>query len=946
MSDRHHDHEAHDKREITIDLVAGDEGPVYRTTLPKAPLCASSAYFASMLDGGFREAVSDSPGAVVRVEVPPLARANVGRLARFCGILGGVVQPVAADVAFADALRYVGAAGVARACSESMATALDLWGERPCGGPDAPLGTHTDPVDPVRLAELAKFVLLAYAVRLRAEACDAPLDPQVLPRPRRLVFDASRFWERACARAMDRNDDDQPLCRRGDAREPLCRRQAWRVRLYQGLGEALVEAARAPPLNGPDDPASAESALSWVCGRDDDDDGGQIASLALALALRDWSRPLFPVEYAIGNGCTLVDPFVLPFDLEAVGFADRPALVSGRAAFERALVEAFPVFGPLVVRDGLLRDGGVVLAGGSVVDAMQAPHLRAPRGDLDLWIYGSDDEQRRHVFAKMAETIFAAVPGCRCVVSGSVASFCAPLSSLSAADVDNKSVEGTGDRVDDAHTKTDSRTSDQGPTETLQIVYTDCRSAAQVVAGFDMSHVCAYYDGRSVRATAECVWSIVARASRPLPGIVPRADRLVKAHRKGFGALAPFATGPAQPTTTGDHTATLPPLLSTSASAPAGASAAGRSSQTAPSDEIATRLVARSKPQECADVRALVEAFDFAPLLRNPYEFARRTAADTGRVPPPASDDAGGVGSPGGSPPIVPSARAPVMQPPPGDSVCARCGSADPRHEICVPTIPGNGAPSGMMTGIIRRPRPIRLPLSRMMGNPACYRCSENSQRTKYKCARQGTCAYLGAPSTPEQDQQDSADPWGYWPADQSVQLGIRQMAYRRARQARLCMSLALVSVDRDAPRPESRTEPSPVLGQLDALHAFLSAAVRPTVETVDGYNRGRADTTYPIVAEGTTPEGFTWPIPRVRRWHQEEDGRALAYVSRWSSFVDGLTGRPADPRDYPVGTLMGGTLALGCFAYEVGVVRPRIDVVAVRAYPPWFFCTAGLLDP
>lgn len=928
MSDRHHDHEAHDKGEITLDLAGGDEGPVYRATLPKAVLCASSAYFASMLAGGFREAVSDSPGAVVRVEVPPLARATVGRLARFCSLLGGVVQPVAADIAFADALRYVGATDVARACSESIAAALDLWSEKPCGGPDAPLGTQTnapDPVEPVRLAELAKFVLLAYAVRLRAEACDAPLDHQALPRPRRLVFDASRFWERACAHVADRDGDDQPLCRRGDAREPLCRRQAWRVRLYQGLGEALVETARAPPLNDLNDPASVESALAWVCGRDDD---GQVTSLALALALRDWSRPLFPIEYAIGNACTLFDPFVLPSDIEAAGSPDRPAFVSGRGAFERALVETFPVFGPLVVRDGLLSGGGVVLAGGSVVDAMQAPHLRAPRGDLDLWIYGSDDAHRRKVFAKMAETIFATVPGCRCVVSGSVASFRAPSSPLSDANVDNKSGEGTGD---------------QGHAETLQIVYSDCRSAAQVVAGFDMGHVCAYYDGRSVRATAECVWSIVSRASRPLPGIVPRADRLAKARRKGFDALAPSATDPVQSTTL-DHAATPPPR-SASTSAPVGAPATAQPSQTAPSDEIAARLAARSRPQECTDARALIEVFDFAPLLRNPYEFARRAAVGTGRVSNPAGDDVSGVKLSDGSPPVVPSARAPAMQPRSEDSVCARCGSADPQHEICAPTIPANGALSGMMTGIIRRPRPIRLPLSRMMGNPACYRCSENSQRRKHKCARQGTCAYLGAPSTPEQDQQDIAHPWGYWPADQAVQLGLDQMAYRRARQARLCMSLALVSVDRDAPRPESRTEPSPVLGQLDALHAFLSAAVRPRVETVDGHNRGRGDATYHVVAEGTTPEGFTWPIPRVRRWHQEENGRALAYVSRWSSFVDGLTGRPADPRDYPIGTLMGGTLALGCFAYEVGVVRPRIDVVAVRAYPPWFFFTAGLLD-
>nr|UMO78993.1 hypothetical protein [Pandoravirus belohorizontensis] len=932
MNDRSDDRKAHDKGQITLDLAGSDEGPVHRATLPKARLCASSAYFASMLDGGFREAAPGSPGAVVRVEVPPLARATDGRLARFCSLLDGTVQPVAADIAFADALRYVGAADVARACSETMAVALDLWGVRPCDGTDAPLDTQTnapDPVAPVRLSELAKFILLAYAVRLRAEACDAPLDRQVLPRPRRLVFDVSRFWERACAHATDRDDDDQPLCRRGDAREPLCRRQAWRVRLYQGLGEALVEAARAPPSNDPDDPASVESALAWVCGRHDD---GQIASLALALALRDWSRPLFPVEYAIGNGCTLLDPFVLPSNIEAVGFADRPALVPGRGAFERALVETFPVFGPLVVRDGILRGGGVVLAGGSVVDAMQVSHLRAARGDLDLWIYGSDDAHRRHVFAKMAETIFAAVPGCRCVVSGSVASFHAPLSSVTTADAANKGIERTGDGADGAHA------------ETLQIVYTDCRSAAQVVAGFDMGHACAYYDGRSVRAMAECVWSIVARASRPLPGIVPRADRLAKARRKGFDTLAPFATDPVR-STASDHTAT-PAAAAASASASAATCAAGRSSQTAPSDEIAARLVARSKPQECTDARALVEVFDFAPLLRNPYEFARHAAAGAGQVPAPAGDGVSGVDPSTASPSVVPSARAPAMQPRSNDSVCSRCGSADPQHEICAPTIPGNGALSGMMTGIIRRPRPIRLPLSRMMGNPACYRCSENSQRRKYKCTRQGTCAYLGAPSTPEQDQQDSADPWGYWPADQSAQLGIRQMAYRRARQARLCMSLALASVDRDAPRPESRTEPSPVLGQLDALRAFLSAAVRLRVETVDGHNRGRTDRTYPIVATWTTPEGFTWPIPRVRRWHEEENDRALAYVSRWSSFVDGLTGRPADPRDYPIGTLMAGTLALGCFAYEVGVVRPRIDVVAVRAYPPWFLCTVGLLDP
>ncbi|AVK74609.1 hypothetical protein pqer_cds_187 [Pandoravirus quercus] len=935
-----------DQSMITLDLTAGDDGLVHRATLPKAALCASATYFASMLVGGFREALPDVQCDVVRVEVPPLAGADAARLARFCDLLGGIAQPAPADVAFADALRYVGALGIAQACSDAVTAVLDLWGQRPCRTTVAvPAGAEAhvpDPVDPATLSELAKTVLLAYAVRLRAEACDAPLDSNMLPRPRRLVFDAQRFWERTCGPARDSNgDDDEPPCRASSAQNPPCQRQTSRIRFYHGMGEALIETARAPLIDR-GDPVSIDSALAWVYGGN-----AQIASLALAQALRDWSRPLFPVEYAIGSGHTLLDPFALPTTLEAVGFADRPALVSGRGAFEHALVETFPMFGPLVIRDGLLHGGNVVLAGGSVVDAMQSPHLRAPRGDMDLWIYGSDDEHRRDVFAKIAETIFAAVPNCRCVVSGSVVSFHA-LPSIVNTDDDTKDVKhGTDDTTvkygnDDKHDK-----NDQGHRETLQIVYTDCRTAAQVIAGFDMGHVCAYYDGRAVRAMAECVWSIVGRTSRPLPGIVARPDRLAKANRKGFAVsvLSPTTPTLADPVASTSSSTSL--SSSTTSNMPQAGPTTGHSSQTgATPDEIATRLVARSKPQECTDLSSLLAAFDFAPLLRNPYEFARRTAASTGQVPPSPGDNASGAGPSGVSPTVVPSAHAPAMQPRSGDSVCVRCGSADPQHEICMPTIPGNGALGGMMTGIIRRPRPIRLPLSRMMGNPACYRCSENSQRRKYKCTRQGTCAYLGAPSTPEQDQQDTAHPWGYWPADQVVQLGLDQMAYRRARQARLCMSLALVSVDRDAPRPESRTRPSPVLGQLDALHAFLSAAVRLRVETVDGHNRGRGDSTYSTVVEGATPEGFTWPIPHMQRWHQEENGRALAYVSRWSSFVDGLTGRPTDPRDYPIGTLIGGTLALGCFAYEVGVVRPRIDAVAVRAYPPWFFYTAALLDP
>lgn len=380
----------------------------------------------------------------------------------------------------------------------------------------------------------------------------------------------------------------------------------------------------------------------------------------------------------------------------------------------------------------------------------------------------------------------------------------------------------------------------------------------------------------------------------------------------------------------------------------------GQSSQTrATPDEISTRLIARPKQQqECVDLPSLLAAFDFAPLLRNPYEFARRPAAATVAQTPTidvAVDPSlqASNRSPSRSSGCASTTRSTTT----AEYVCARCGSTDPRHEICARVLSEHGSPNGMTKGILRRPRPIRLPLSRMMGNPACYRCSENSQRKKYKCTREGTCAYLGAPSTPEQDHEDAADRWGYWPADQAVQRGRDQMAYRRARQAYLCVSLALVSTDRDVPHHRARTRPSPVLARLDALHAFLSAALGPTVENLDAYSY-RLHGVLPYgtspdgIAQGTTPERFTWYIPRTLRWHKDEEHRVLAYVSRWSSFVDGLTGRPADPRDYPIGTLIGGTLALACVVYDVGVIKPMIDAVAVRAYPPWFFYTAALLDP
>ncbi|AJF98357.1 hypothetical protein TW95_gp1623 [Pandoravirus inopinatum] len=210
---------------ITLDLTAGDGDLVHRATLPKASLCTSATYFASMLAGGFREALPDVQCGAVRIEVPPLAGADAARLARFCNLLGGIAQPAPADVAFADALLYVGALEIAQACSNAVTAVLDLWGQRPCCTTVAvPAGAEAhvpDPIDPLALSELAKTALLAYAVRLRAEACDAPLDSNILPRPRRLVFDAQRFWDRACGPARDCNGDgDEPPCRASGAQNP------------------------------------------------------------------------------------------------------------------------------------------------------------------------------------------------------------------------------------------------------------------------------------------------------------------------------------------------------------------------------------------------------------------------------------------------------------------------------------------------------------------------------------------------------------------------------------------------------------------------------------------------------------------------------------------------------------------------------------------------------
>lgn len=202
---------------------------------------------------------------------------------------------------------------------------------------------------------------------------------------------------------------------------------------------------------------------------------------------------------------------------------DVRVTVDTKEAFESALRRTFPHTADAVL--GLVGQG-VVLAGGCVVESVQRESLRAhlPTSDMDLWVIGADDCERRATFRRVINGLFEALPQHRATVDGSVVTFVHP--------------------------------SDGRPNDTVQVVFTDARCGGDVIAQFDLAHTAAYYDGNTVWALWDCAWSLVTRRTDAISNCPVRRARVDHAILKGFDplracVLATVDDHPAPPTNDG-----------------------------------------------------------------------------------------------------------------------------------------------------------------------------------------------------------------------------------------------------------------------------------------------------------------------------------------------------------------------------------------------------------
>nr|UDO47228.1 hypothetical protein [Pandoravirus massiliensis] len=269
---------------------------------------------------------------------------------------------------------------------------------------------------------------------------------------------------------------------------------------------------------------------------------------ALVSMMRDWSAALWPAERT----------GFLPTGVDAFEHRLAKAVLPGAtpARFASAVVDRFPVFGPvfldpgaewaLGVFDRLPR--GVVLAGGCALYALCRSSLTAehclrgddkhttdraveadvdrkdaagryvcdasrrtietcgsvPPGDIDLFIVGPTDSARRAALALALEAVMEAVPDCRAAVGSSVITLWTPRS----------------------------------PTERLQLIFTNKTRAEAVPAGFDMTHLrAACSRDTSVYVSWAALHSLVTGTTCATPGRVVEPERASKALTRGF-ALA------------------------------------------------------------------------------------------------------------------------------------------------------------------------------------------------------------------------------------------------------------------------------------------------------------------------------------------------------------------------------------------------------------------------
>ncbi|AJF97402.1 hypothetical protein TW95_gp0668 [Pandoravirus inopinatum] len=289
---------------------------------------------------------------------------------------------------------------------------------------------------------------------------------------------------------------------------------ARRVTEYMSCGETIVRTWFR--LSAGDCASMVEKAAAWIV----DARRGLLAAAATT-ALADWHRTFARLDaytrvpFAWGV-CRPLTAGPAPCDgmtLCALAACedDSNALVGSHDDFLEALANDSPTIVQALRACALLGDPAVVIAGGAVINAVQAPHLRKrlDASDIDLWIVGPSDVDRRYALDRVVRTLFDALPGCRSSHRGSVVTI--------------ETVPPTPGAC-----KPDART------ERIQIISTGARSGAEVISRFDLAHACGWHDVDGVGLSWDAMWAIVTRRTRALPGVEPIASRLSKAVEKGF----------------------------------------------------------------------------------------------------------------------------------------------------------------------------------------------------------------------------------------------------------------------------------------------------------------------------------------------------------------------------------------------------------------------------
>lgn len=319
---------------------------------------------------------------------------------------------------------------------------------------------------------------------------------------------------------------------------------------------------------------------------------GTTMRAVVAEALRDWSLALNAVDQVFGSDFSMCKP--LSHGDKRISWLMGNASV-GIGSFEHTIRQICPAFAKALLDiDGVLEPRSVVMAGGAVVNAIQNPKMQhwLPGSDIDLWIVGEDHVARAAAFGRVVDRLFAAAPGCRAKITGSVVTFYPSK--------DAKTVSAP-----------------------VQVIFTPYRSASQVVCNFDMTSACAYYDGDDVYATWSCAAAIVTRTARSAPGMSPKIDRLLKAVDKGF------FLGAAEKARLCAHNAQEKGAEAAKASTP-------HEATTAPEDvTLATEgEPASEKSSVYLTASTLIKAFCFRPLSSNDYRCPDDDTADTIRTMP------------------------------------------------------------------------------------------------------------------------------------------------------------------------------------------------------------------------------------------------------------------------------------------------------------------------